>query len=135
MTAVSPASEKKLRDAMRQLAEEGVVQVFNPLDGAPPIIGVVGALQLDVLTERLAAEYNLPVRFEASRFTVGRWVAADNRADLEDFEKRHHSAMARDLDDAPVFLAESAFMLTYEMEKWPDIVFSDVKDYQLAVPQ
>ena len=43
--------------------------------------------------------------------------------------------MARDLDDAPVFLAESAFMLTYEMEKWPDIVFSDVKDYQLAVPQ
>ncbi|MFP6730637.1 MAG: peptide chain release factor 3 [Alphaproteobacteria bacterium] len=126
---------KKLRDAMRQLAEEGVVQVFNPLDGAPPIIGVVGALQLDVLTERMAAEYNLPIRFEASRFIVGRWIAAENRADLETFMKRHHSAMATDLDDAPVFLAESAFMLTYEMEKWPDIAFSDIKDYQLAAPQ
>ena len=126
---------KKLRDAMRQMAEEGVVQVFNPLDGAPPIIGVVGALQLDVLTERMAAEYNLPIRFEASRFMVGRWVGADNRAELERFMKRHHSAMARDLDDAPVFLAESAFMLTYEMEKWPDISFSDIKDYQLEAPR
>ncbi len=126
---------KKLRDAMRQLAEEGVVQVFNPLDGAPPIIGVVGALQLDVLVERMAAEYSLPIRFEASRFVVGRWVGADDRAELERFTERHHSAMASDLDGAPVFLAESAFMMTYEMERWPDITFSDVKDYQRETPR
>lgn len=121
---------KKLRDAMRQLAEEGVVQIFNPLDGAPPIIGVVGALQLDVLVERMAVEYNLPIRFEPSRFVVGRWVGADDRAELERFMTRHHSAMANDADGAPVFLAESAFMMTYEKERWPDISFSEVKDYQ-----
>ena len=57
------------------------------------------------------------------------------RAELERVMKRHHSAMARDLDDATVFLAESAFMLTYEKEKWPKITFSDVKDYQLVAPQ
>ena len=126
---------KKMRDAMRQMAEEGVVQVFNPLDGAPPIIGVVGALQLDVLVERMAAEYSLPIRFEPSRFVVGRWVAADDRAELERFTARHHAALARDLDGAPVFLAESAFMLTYEMERWPEISFSDVKNYQLETPR
>ena len=126
---------KKMRDAMRQMAEEGVVQVFTPLDGAPPIIGVVGALQLDVLVERMADEYNLPVRFEPSRFVVGRWVGADDRAELERFTARHHAACANDLDGAPVFLAESAFMLTYEMEKWPEITFSDVKNYRLETPR
>ena len=40
---------KKLREALQQMAEEGVVQVFLPHDGAAAIVGVVGALQLDVL--------------------------------------------------------------------------------------
>ena len=67
---------KKLREALQQMAEEGVVQVFLPHDGASAIVGVVGALQLDVLTERLNAEYGLPVSFEQSRFEVCRWVSA-----------------------------------------------------------
>ena len=65
---------KKLREALQQMAEEGVVQVFLPHDGAGAIVGVVGALQLDVLAERLDAEYGLPVSFEQSRFEVCRWV-------------------------------------------------------------
>ena len=38
--------------------------------------------------------------------------------------------MARDLDDAPVFLAGSPFLLKYEQDRWPKIRFDDVKDYQ-----
>ena len=44
-----PMLAKKLRTALDQLAEEGVVQMFRPLDGSPPVVGVVGQLQLDVL--------------------------------------------------------------------------------------
>src|SRR6201990_3078240 len=55
---------KKLKQALQELAEEGVVQVFRPRDGAPAIVGVVGPLQLDVLKVRLAAEYRLPVEFD-----------------------------------------------------------------------
>ena len=33
---------KKLREALQQMAEEGVVQVFLPHDGAAAIVGVVG---------------------------------------------------------------------------------------------
>ena len=68
---------KKLRDALQQMAEEGVVQVFLPNDGAPAIVGVVGALQLDVLVERLKVEYGLPVSFEQSRYELARWVSAE----------------------------------------------------------
>ena len=61
---------KKLKEALQQMAEEGVVQLFQPEDGSPAIVGVVGALQLDVLKERLAAEYTLPVDFELARFVA-----------------------------------------------------------------
>ena len=44
---------KKLKEALQQLAEEGVVQVFRPQDGSPALVGVVGPLQLDVLRVRL----------------------------------------------------------------------------------
>ena len=61
--------QKKLREALGQMAEEGVVQLFIPADGSGAIVGVVGALQLDVLIERLKAEYGLEAGFETTRFT------------------------------------------------------------------
>ena len=123
---------KKLREALQQMAEEGVVQVFLPNDGSGAIVGVVGALQLDVLAERLQAEYGLPVSFEASRFEICRWVTSEDPLEMEKFLRAYPSSMALDLDRAPVFMASSAFTLRYELEKWPKIVFSDVKDYQKA---
>jgi peptide chain release factor 3 len=121
---------KKLRESLRQMAEEGVVQLFLPQDGSPAIVGVVGALQLDVLKERLQAEYGLPIDYETTRFSLCRWVASDDAAELDRFVAQHGSAMAADLDDAPVFMAPSPFMLNYEHERWPAIRFTDVKDYQ-----
>src|ERR1041384_236819 len=52
---------KKLKQALQQLAEEGVAQAFRPVDGAPALIGVVGQLQLDVLKVRLLTEYGLEI--------------------------------------------------------------------------
>ena len=123
---------KKLREALQQMAEEGVVQVFLPHDGAAAIVGVVGALQLDVLVERLNAEYGLPVSFEPSRFEVCRWVRSDEKGELEKFLAAYPSSLASDLDGAPVFMASSAFNLRYEQERWPKIAFTDIKDYQKA---
>jgi peptide chain release factor 3 len=94
------------------------------------MVGVVGALQLDVLAERLQAEYGLPVSFEQSRFEVCRWVSSDDAAELEKFLNHAPSAMAKDLDGAPVFMATSAWNLRYDEERWPKITFADVKDYQ-----
>ncbi len=119
---------KKLREALGQMAEEGVVQLFLPNDGSGAIAGVVGALQLDVLAGRLQAEYGLPVTFETSRFEFARWIAAKSPAERDRFIHAHPASMARDLDGAPVFLAASAFDLKYEHDKWPDIAFSDIKD-------
>ena len=123
---------KKLRDALQQMAEEGVVQIFIPNDGSGAMVGVVGALQLDVLAERLNAEYGLPVSFETSRFELCRWVTASSPAELDKFVRAYPSSMALDLDGAPVFMAASAWALRYEQERFPEVIFSDIKDYQKA---
>jgi peptide chain release factor 3 len=121
---------KKLREALQQMAEEGVVQLFVPMDGSGAIVGVVGALQLDVLKERLLGEYGLPIDYDTTRFSLCRWISADDRAELDRFVDAHLSSMAKDLDDAPVFMAPSPFQLQYEQDRWKAISFTDVKDYQ-----
>ncbi len=121
---------KKLKEALLQMAEEGVVQLFQPEDGSPAIVGVVGALQLDVLKERLAQEYGLPVDFELARFSVCRWISADEHTEVERFSNAHRADIARDLDGDPVFLAQNTFSLNYEAERWKAIRFTAIKDYQ-----
>jgi peptide chain release factor 3 len=123
---------KKLKQALQEMAEEGVVQVFRPTDGAPALIGVVGPLQLDVLRDRLATEYGLPVEFDPSEFQLARWISAADRKKLEDFAEANRSGIADDLDGDLVYLARSQFYLDYTRERAPGIVFTDVKDVKAA---
>jgi peptide chain release factor 3 len=119
---------KKLRQALQELAEEGVVQLFRPQDGAPPLVGVVGSLQLDVLQARLRSEYSVAIGYDAVPFTVARWVSSQDRAALDLFISTNRSAMADDVDGDPVFLASSAFMMRRTEEAQPKLAFRDIKD-------
>jgi peptide chain release factor 3 len=119
---------KKLKEALQQMSEEGVVQVFRPRDGAPALVGVVGQLQLDVLKARLDAEYALPVDFETSEFQLARWISSDDPKKLEAFIAANGSGVADDVDGDPVFLARNQFYLDYTSERAEGIVFSSVKD-------
>ncbi|NPV21137.1 peptide chain release factor 3 [Bradyrhizobium aeschynomenes] len=119
---------KKLKEALQQMSEEGVVQVFRPRDGAPALVGVVGPLQLDVLKARLDAEYSLPVEFEVSEFSLARWISCDDKKKLEAFIASNNSGVADDVDGDPVFLAKNEFYLGYTKERAEGIVFSNVKD-------
>ena len=119
---------KKLKEALQQMSEEGVVQVFRPRDGAPALVGVVGPLQLDVLKARLDAEYQLPVSFEVSEFSLARWISSDDRKKLDTFMSANNSGVADDVDGDPVFLAKNDFYLNYTKERAEGIVFSNVKD-------
>ena len=121
--------QKKLREALGQMAEEGVVQLFIPADGSGAMVGVVGALQLDVLVDRLKAEYGLDAAFETSRFTLCRWITGA-APEIDKFARAHGSSMAEDFDGSPVFMAPAAWDLQYEGERWPQVAFADVKDYQ-----
>ena len=123
-----PMKAKKLKEALQQMAEEGVVQVFRPLDGAPALVGVVGPLQLDVLKVRLAEEYGLEIGFEQPEFQLARWIASAESKKLDEFVQANYSSCAEDLDKDKVFMARNQFVLDYTRERAPGIEFTDIKD-------
>ena len=123
-----PMKAKKLKEALQQMAEEGVVQVFRPLDGAPALVGVVGPLQLDVLKVRLAEEYGLDIGFEQPEFQLARWISSGDSRKLDEFVQANYSSCAEDLDSDKVFMARNQFVLDYTRERAPGIQFTDIKD-------
>jgi peptide chain release factor 3 len=120
---------KKLRQALQELAEEGVVQLFRPHDGSPPIVGVVGTLQLDVLISRMAGEYGVGIGFEPTPYNLARWVFGEAGL-VAKFAQEQRTAMADDVDGDPVLLASSAFMLRRTTEAAVGLVFRDIKDHR-----
>jgi len=123
-----PMKSKHLKHALEQLAEEGVTRVFKPANGGDWIVGVVGALQLDVLTARLDAEYDLKTRLDGAPYQAARWLEVDDRAELDRFRARNPSASAEDHDGVPVFLARNAWDLRTTIEEWPAIRFHETRE-------
>jgi peptide chain release factor 3 len=122
-----PMKSKHLRHALTQLADEGVTRVFKPANGSDWVIGVVGPLQLDVLTARLEAEYGLASRLDGVPYEAARWLDA-GPVELDRFRDRNGSALAEDHDGVPVFLARNAWDLRTTIEEWPAIRFLETRD-------
>ncbi|SFP87031.1 peptide chain release factor 3 [Sphingomonas rubra] len=123
-----PTKTKQLRKALDDMAEEGVTQVFYPEIGSNWIIGVVGQLQLDVLLSRLDAEYKVAAALEPAPFDTARWISAGDAGDLKSFTDINRSAMARDRDDNPVFLAKSAWEVGYVADRYPKVKFAATRE-------
>jgi peptide chain release factor 3 len=78
---------KQFDEGVRQLEEEGLMQVlFSRSGGRDPIVGVVGALQFDVIEARLQSEYSVDSRVEKLEYVTARWLAPDS-APLEGNER------------------------------------------------
>jgi peptide chain release factor 3 len=118
---------KHLRHALEQLADEGVTRVFKPANGGEWIVGVVGALQLDVLEARLAAEYGLAARLDAAPYEAARWLVGD-QAELDRFRQRNPAQLAEDHDGVPVFLARNAWDLRTTIEECPALDFRATRE-------
>jgi len=101
--AMDPMKSKHLEKALMQFAEEGAAKVFKPSIGSGFIVGVVGALQFEVLASRIELEYGLPVRFEGSQFNSARWVNGE-RQDVEKFVNLNKQHIAHDHDGDIVYL-------------------------------
>ena len=124
---------KKLREACSRWPRRAWCSSSCRMTARRAIVGVVGALQLDVLRRAAAGRIRPAGQFRDQplrglpldeRRRSGRARAL--RARLSGLD------MAKDLDGAPVFMAASAFDLRYDQERWPAIHFDDIKDYQVG---
>ncbi len=125
--AGDPMKAKHLDKALMQFAEEGAAKVFKPTFGSGFIVGVVGALQFEVLASRIEMEYGLPVRFEPTQFTSARWVQGERLA-VEKFAAANKQHMATDNDGDPVFLTRLQWDIDRVARDYPDITLSATKE-------
>lgn len=125
--AGDPMKAKHLEKALMQFAEEGAAKVFKPSIGSGFIVGVVGALQFEVLGSRIELEYGLPVRFEASQFTSARWVHGDRLA-VEKFVNANKQHISYDHDGDVVYLTRLQWDIDRVERDYPDITLSATKE-------
>ncbi len=125
--AGDPMKAKHLEKALMQFAEEGAAKVFKPIIGSGFIVGVVGALQFEVLGSRIELEYDLPVRFEASQFTSARWVKGEKDA-VEKFATANKQHMAEDNDGDLVYLTRLQWDIDRVERDYPEITLSATKE-------
>jgi peptide chain release factor 3 len=125
---IDPMRAKHLGRALLQLAEEGAAQVFRPRLGNEWIVGVAGALQFEVLADRVRTEYGIEVRFETTAIHTARWLEADDRRKLQSFLAAHEGSTGEDHDGLPVFLPSSAWRLQRAMEEHPEVRFLKTRE-------
>ena len=123
---------KQLAKALTDLAEEGVIQVFKPTLGSGWYVGAVGPLQLEVLTSRAAAEYNVPIRIEPAQYVTARWVQVGDEKEFEKFAALHRLNIAEDRYGDPVFLAPSQWEIDRCAKDFPKLGFATTKDRGMA---
>jgi peptide chain release factor 3 len=124
----NPLRLKNLKKGLEQLAQEGAVQLFHPIESSESIVGVVGQLQLDVLQHRLLHEYDVRGIFEPVTLATARWYTCDDPVQLASFEETMRRYIAHDVKERPVYLAESTWRLGHTAEKFPRVKFFETSD-------
>ncbi|MCI4661357.1 MAG: peptide chain release factor 3 [Neomegalonema sp.] len=122
-----PMKAKHLDKALLQFAEEGAAKLFKPNVGSGWIVGVVGALQFEVLASRIEIEYGIPVRFEATQYTSARWVLGPREA-VEKFTNAKKGQMALDHDGDPVYLTRIQWDIDQALRDYEGISLSATKE-------
>jgi len=132
-----PLKTKQLREGLRQLGEEGAIQVFRPEAGTVLLLGAVGQLQFEVVAHRLEHEYGVRSRITAVRYNVARWVtcedfdgaAGSGEKELRRFIDHNAHRVAWDAVNAPAVLLEYAGELRAMQDNWPKIKFHALREH------
>lgn len=125
-----PAKFKQFAKGLDQLMDEGVAQMFTKEDNQRKIIGVVGALQFDVIQYRMEHEYGAACTYEPIHLYKACWVSVLEKEKLSEFVSRRKKDLARDKDGKLVFLAESAWTLKMVQENFPDVMFHTSSEFE-----
>ena len=124
-----PLRSKQLEKGLKQLAEEGAMQVFRPLDRNELVVGAVGVLQFDVVAYRLQDEYKADCLYDSANVVTARWVESDDPVAFENFKRRAGDQLALDGGDHLTFLATSRANLSLMMERFPEVRFRATREH------
>jgi peptide chain release factor 3 len=124
-----PFKAKQLQKGLRELGEEGAIQVFERAWNNTLLLGAVGELQFDVVADRLAREYKVDALYDVANIATARWLTFPDAATHRNFENENTASMATDVDGNPVFLAANKYILQVTMERWTNVGFHTTREH------
>lgn len=126
---LDPMKTKQLNKGLEQLTEEGIAQLFTQAQTQKKIVGVVGALQFDVIQYRLENEYGATCRFEPLNFVRACWLTSQNAKKLAEFMRLRGTQIGEDRVGRPVYFAQTRWSLDREIKEQTDIQFHFTSEY------
>ena len=125
-----PRGERLAHQGLRQLEEEGAIQVLVTADGARRdyVLAAVGDLQFDVVAARLAGEYGVETTLERLPHVAARAVLGTPEAVAAIVWPYAGALKARDHQDRLVALFGSQRELDYCVERNPAVQFRPLAD-------
>jgi peptide chain release factor 3 len=119
-----PLRRKQVEKGLEQLSEEGTIQIFQQLQMGmrDPIVGVVGALQFEVLQYRVEHEYGASILLDRLPFSHARWVVGDG-FEPKSFDWEGNRQTVQDRDGLPLVLFRDDWALQHAQEKHPELKF------------
>jgi len=125
-----PMKGKQLDTGLRQLSEEGTVQLFVRHGLNDKILGAVGMLQFEVVKYRLEDEYNVLADYQAYPFTGVRWLKFPDAAIKNEFIGNYSSSICYDHKSRMCFAIKSEWDLKLAIDKNPEVKFFKNSDYK-----
>jgi peptide chain release factor 3 len=124
-----PLKAKALQKGLKQLAEEGSVQVFMPMRNNDLIVGAVGVLQFEVVAYRLLDEYKVDCIYEPVNVFSARWIECSDPKKLDEFKKKAYDNLAVDGGDHLTYLPPTRVNLSLMQERWPEVTFHATREH------
>lgn len=106
----NPSKFKQFQKGVKELREEGAVQIMYSTDEAKrePILAAVGQLQFEVVQFRLKNEYGVETLLEPLGFSVARWVGGGWEA-IDKVGRLFNTATVKDSWGRPVLLFKNTW--------------------------
>ena len=123
----NPSKFKQFQKGIKELREEGAVQVMYSTDEfkRDPILAAVGQLQIEVVQFRLQNEYNVETTIEPLPYSVARWVLGGWKA-LEKAGRIFNAIAVRDNWDRPVLLFKNEWNLRQIEQDLPGLKLNSI---------
>jgi peptide chain release factor 3 len=123
----NPSKFKQFQKGVKELQEEGAVQIMYSADEAKrdPILAAVGQLQFEVVQFRMKNEYGVETTLEPLGYSVARWVL-NGWEGLDKVGRLFNTLTIKDSWNRPVLLFKNEWNVNQLLQDHPSLKLSAI---------
>ena len=124
---VDTMKRKQFMKGITQIALEGAIQIFQEFNTGMEeiIVGVVGALQFEVLQYRLQNEYNVEIRMDQLPYEHVRWIENED-IDVNSLSLTSDAKRVKDFKERPLLLFTHPWSIQTVLDRNEGLILSEV---------